>query len=398
MTRGERNATVAGRTDLLCRRCGHRNPSIDIWCGRCGANLDWHGEKVASSSAARATAPRQASPRRPSTPRPALHWTWPTSFAHAAALAKTNAGLLAHFVNARFYELRRAVEARREAARRSQTPSPVQRLQSISSATASRLREGSARWSPAAPAAARTVFCPNCGRSNSADTLYCPRCGKSMSTGLEALADLSRRKGSKTPAVLLAILGLLVLGSLAFAFAPPAVRGKVTSKTSAAPSAAHSTRPSAPAATPSTLVRAALPAVEKTSGLTYAAAGCSAGHSCLTGAREIEGQDAALVTFNAGADKSCAAYLIQTSGGWQVTRSVCAGTSQLSPVPGQPATVRVGSVCARTHASAALAGRQLACLANGARVNVDGAPVYADNFIWWHTNKGWIAQTFLRAP
>src|SRR5919109_2067293 len=147
MDRGERNATAVGRTDLVCRRCGRRNPSIDIWCGRCGANLDWHGEKVTSASGQRALAQRPAM-RESKTPRPALHWTWPTSFAAAAALAKTNAGLLAHFINARFYELRRAFELRREAARRSQSPSAVQRLQSLSSATAGHLREGSARWSP----------------------------------------------------------------------------------------------------------------------------------------------------------------------------------------------------------------------------------------------------------
>jgi hypothetical protein len=156
--------------------------------------------------------------------------------------------------------------------------------------------------------------------------------------------------------------------------------------------------PRAPAPTPSTLVRAALPEAEKTSGLTYSATGCSAGKSCLSGAREIQGQGAALVTFNAGADKSCAAYMIQTADTWQVSRSVCGATSQLSPLPGQAAKVRVASVCARARASAGLGGRQLACLGNGATVNVDGAPVYADNFVWWHTNKGWMAQTFLQAP
>ncbi|TME44818.1 MAG: zinc ribbon domain-containing protein [Chloroflexi bacterium] len=71
---------------------------------------------------------------------------------------------------------------------------------------------------------------------------------------------------------------------------------------------------------------------------------------------------------------------------------------QVSPLVGHDATVHVPGNCANVHASASLQGGVVACLYDGTTIHVDGGPVYADGFLWWHTSKGWMAHDFLVAP
>jgi hypothetical protein len=57
------------------------------------------------------------------------------------------------------------------------------------------------------------------------------------------------------------------------------------------------------------------------------------------------------------------------------------------------------SGCANVRSHPGLQSIILECLRNGAVVDVDSAPVYADNRIWWHLQGlGWMAHDFLVAP
>jgi hypothetical protein len=40
----------------------------------------------------------------------------------------------------------------------------------------------------------------------------------------------------------------------------------------------------------------------------------------------------------------------------------------------------------------------VACLNDSTTVHIDGGPTYADSRLWWHQNRGWMAQDFLAGP
>lgn len=143
----------------------------------------------------------------------------------------------------------------------------------------------------------------------------------------------------------------------------------------------------------------AIAAVQAKTGLRYSAK-CSSTAACLSIAGQTIGKDAAAFVFstaNSGG-RECAAYVYQKSGSWHAQDAACALPGQISPLVGHDATVHVPGNCANVRDAASLQGHVITCLNDGSTVRVDGGPIYADDFMWWHTNKGWMAHDFLVGP
>jgi hypothetical protein len=144
---------------------------------------------------------------------------------------------------------------------------------------------------------------------------------------------------------------------------------------------------------------AAIAAVEAKTGLKYSTR-CSTTSACLSIAGQTIGKDAAAIVFVTAKSggRQCVAYVYQKSGAWYLLDAACALPGQVSPLVGHDATVRVSGSCANLRDAASLEARVVTCLGDGATVHVNGGPVYADGFMWWQTDKGWMAHDFLVAP
>ena len=144
---------------------------------------------------------------------------------------------------------------------------------------------------------------------------------------------------------------------------------------------------------------AAIAAVQAKTGLKYSTA-CASTTACLSLTGQTIGKDAAAFIFTTAhsGGRECVAYVYQKSGAWHTQDAACALPGQLSPLVGHDATVHVPGNCANVRDVASLSGQVSACLYDGSAVHVDGGPVYADDFMWWHTTKGWMAHDFLVAP
>lgn len=144
---------------------------------------------------------------------------------------------------------------------------------------------------------------------------------------------------------------------------------------------------------------AAIAGVEAKTRLKYSTT-CASSAACLSIAGQMIGKNAAAIVFATAhpAGRECVAYVYQASGGWHLQDAVCALPGQVSPLVGRDATVHVAGRCAKVRDAASLAAHVVTCLSDGKTVHVDGGPIYADKFIWWHTDKGWMAHDFLVAP
>jgi hypothetical protein len=144
---------------------------------------------------------------------------------------------------------------------------------------------------------------------------------------------------------------------------------------------------------------AAIAAVEAKTRLKYSTR-CPTTSACLSITGQTMGKDAAAIVFATALSggRQCVAYVYQKSGAWHLHDAACALPGQVSPLLGHDATVHVPGSCANVRNGASLEARVVTCLADGATVHVNGGPVYADDFMWWQTDKGWMAHDFLVAP
>jgi len=144
---------------------------------------------------------------------------------------------------------------------------------------------------------------------------------------------------------------------------------------------------------------AAIAALAAKTGLKYSSQ-CPGTAACLSIAGQTIGKDAAAIVFVTAhsGGRQCVAYVYQKGGGWHLQDAACALPGQVSPLVGHDATVHVAGNCANARGGASLQAGVVSCLKDGTTVHVDGGPVYVDDFIWWHTSKGWMAHDFLVAP
>ena len=194
--------------------------------------------------------------------------------------------------------------------------------------------------------------------------------------------------------VVATILALLLIVPLAYVLLP-AGRAALDRQSTAGQ------LPSTNAAIGDTPRAAAIPGVEAKTHLTYNSTGqCATDAPCLTVASETVGKDAAAVVFStaAVAGRQCVGYVYRNGDGWHFLSAVCGLPEQLSPLVGHDATVRIAGNCANVREGPSLKAHVVACLNDGTTVHIDGGPTYADSRLWWHQNRGWMAQDFLAGP
>jgi hypothetical protein len=146
---------------------------------------------------------------------------------------------------------------------------------------------------------------------------------------------------------------------------------------------------------------AAIPGAEAKTHLKYNSTGkCEANTPCLAVVSETMGKDAAAVVFStaSSAARQCVAYVYRNGGGWHFLSAVCGLPEQLSPLVDHDATVRIAGNCANVREGPSLKAHVVVCLNDGTTVHIDGGPTYADSRLWWHQNRGWMAQDFLTGP
>jgi len=371
-------------TPVRCPSCRHPNLAIDIWCERCGRPLDWKREDAAAAPTAHEAPVIQARPQ----PAPA-----------AAPVP---------------------------AAPKAPPPTPL----------------AAVRDTVADQRSASKVYCWSCGTGNAAADRFCGRCGAAL-TGRPGATSAKRQGRKKTPMSLPKLtLPALALPKLTLPrFRSPSARALRTprvalpsigaprlSRTSwvaaaivlllllvpvviilnpakggaaARQTAVTSPRPSASAGkglaagSPQAVAAAG---VQAKTGLAYSAS-CAGKPACLSLTGQTVGQSAAAVDFSTttSGGRECVGYVVQQSGTWKLLSATCALPGQVSPMVGRNATVHIPGNCARVRTSPSLSSGVAGCLYDGTTVSVSGGPVYADNLMWWQTNKGWMAHDFLFA-
>jgi hypothetical protein len=198
----------------------------------------------------------------------------------------------------------------------------------------------------------------------------------------------------RTVWVVAVVLAVLLIVPLAYILLPSGrpVAGRQPAATHLPATNAGQVKRGSPQAT-------AIAAVEAKTGVKYSTR-CPTTSACLSIAGQTIGTDAAAIVFVTAKSggRQCVAYVYQKNGAWHLQDAGCALPGQLSPLLGHDATVHVPGSCANVRNGASLEARVVACLADGATVHVNGGPVYADDFMWWQTDKGWMAHDFLVAP
>jgi hypothetical protein len=187
-------------------------------------------------------------------------------------------------------------------------------------------------------------------------------------------------------------------GRSAKAATPSATPAQASAPASAHPSASPSPQLSA-------VVQLAAAEASKRTGIAYVDGGCGSGQSCLSGARETDGQDAAYVEFSArgyGGASVCYVYLGSTASGWNVGDVACGGSAGFAPVQDATLTVHAAGTCGRLRRTPSTDGAVIRCLANGSTVTVTAPPIYGDGVIWWPVNatgaNGVLAEALLIDP
>lgn len=121
------------------------------------------------------------------------------------------------------------------------------------------------------------------------------------------------------------------------------------------------------------------------------------------------GQGAAYYLGSAGSNSdilSCAFYLVGGAGGWRPLGARCTGFATAFPAVGAIArvTLRMGEQgCVNVHDSPGISARVVACLNDGAQVQIDDGPIYIASKdppsaldVWWHiAGRGWIVDQYL---
>jgi Double zinc ribbon len=382
-------------TPVRCPSCRHPNLAIDIWCERCGRPLDWKKDDASAAATANEAPVIQARPHTP--PAPA------------------------------------AVPAPPRATPKAPPPTPL----------------GAVRESAAEQRSASKVYCWSCGTGNAPGDRFCGRCGAAL-TGRPGVPASKRKVAKKErmqlPKLALPSLALPHLAVPKFAVpkftvpkrSAPAIRlpraalpsigaprlsrttgvaaaivlllllvpvviilNQAKGGTVARQTPVSSPRASAPASkglTPGSPQAVAAAGVQAKTGLAYSAS-CAGKPACLSISGQTVGQAAAAVDFSTAASggRECVGYVVQQSGAWKLLNATCALPGQVSPMVGRNATVHVPGNCARVRTTPSLSGGVAGCLYDGTTVSVSGGPVYADNLMWWQTNKGWMAHDFLFA-
>src|SRR5579864_267393 len=373
-------------TPVRCPSCRHQNLAIDIWCERCGRPLDWKKDEAAGAATRHEAPVIQARPQPPLAPDPV------------------------------------------PAPTKAPPPTPL----------------GAVRETVAEQRSASKVYCWSCGTGNAAGDRFCGRCGAAL-TGRPG-ATAAKRKATKNAPISLPKLTLpaLALPKLTFpAFRPPrmgaaalrmpraalpsigALRLSRTTWVAAAivlllllvsvvvvlfkrrsaagvrQTAATSPRASVPATkglTPGSPQAVAAAGVQAKTGVAYSAS-CAGKPACLSITGQTIGQAAAAVDFSTATSggRECVGYVVQQSGAWKLLNATCALPGHVAPMVGRNATVHIPGNCARVRTIPSLSGGVAGCLYDGTTVSVSGGPVYADNLMWWQTNKGWMAHDFLFA-
>jgi len=346
-------------TPVRCPSCRHPNLAIDIWCERCGTPLDWKPIQTRAVTPRRApviSAPKSqpmATPREVTGPQ----YCWSCG-------APNRAG--DYFCGSCGRELG--------------VPSPA------AGSPRNRRRRQGFRWRFPELALPATAL----------PQLRMPR-WQAPQWRLPAVS-MPRLQAPRVPptvavaGLVLAVLVLVPLVHLVSGAGRPAAAQR--------PPAAHLPTTNGTQAKAGSPQAIAIAAVQGKTGLKYSNA-CSGTAACLSITAQTVGQAAEAIVFSTARSggRQCVSYLVQKNGAWQLLGTVlCALPNQVSPLVGHDATVHVPGNCANVHASASLQGGVVACLYDGTTIHVDGGPVYADGFLWWHTSKGWMAHDFLVAP
>lgn len=354
----DRRRQGGNRTTIRCRRCGQRNLGIDIWCSRCGSNLDFEGEVQPEPSGAesrRLRAHRSGNGSR-ATARPAASLLSSLAAGGRETADRVRSALQAERARraaaAQAREQRGAAEA---AARQQRGAAPTQAPDRGAAEVLRRMSPGGVRL----PSVRLTDLRP-------------------PALNLPAIPGTAR--------AVVAIIAVLVLATLAIVLTIP--RGGA---------ATVGGKGSLAVSLPNSAIPAAISPAESKSGLAFAGAGgCSSSRGCLRVTQQFDGLNAAVVLFSAGSSRTCATYLYKDSAGWHPINALCAA-GPVTPMVGQSDTVRIASGCAHARDSASLAGGVVGCLNNGASVAIDGGPNYANGKLWWHLQKvGWMVQDYLQ--
>jgi hypothetical protein len=375
---------AGSRTLIRCRGCGQRNLGIDIWCARCGRNLEWEGEPLRNRA-------------RRGHSGPDLGRSLARSVGAAGSLAgagprrvREGAATVAGAVSRSLRHATAAIQARRA---RAQTRAIATAERKRHEATAVRHDEPAApQLIDPLPAEPATIQPPEPPPA----TLQPPEPPPAVAPAQQprpAAAGRTRKRGVQalagTARAVIAIVAVILIATLAAILTAPGTRSPMSARS-------PSTTPRLPLTAGSALA-AAIPVVEASSGLRYTPGACPAGKTCLQSGQELTGANASVVQFSAGSGRTCAAYLSHETGTWRALSAVCAPTAQLAPLVGHPATVHIAGNCANARDVASLKGGIVACLKGGSPVAVDAGPSAGSGLLWWHLKGiGWMAQEFLQ--
>jgi sugar lactone lactonase YvrE len=111
-----------------------------------------------------------------------------------------------------------------------------------------------------------------------------------------------------------------------------------------------------------------------------------------------EGDHAALFAYSINPNRcgyALLVYVVEDSGTWRKYDSF--GTQNVGPPsPGATEVLKFRTGCLNVHQSPSLGSKVVSCLPSGTQIEIDGLPVYADGYVWWHlVSRGWAAHPFL---
>lgn len=136
---------------------------------------------------------------------------------------------------------------------------------------------------------------------------------------------------------------------------------------------------------------------------------CPLNAACVWLTSSHEGQGAAYYLGAAGSNddlQNCAFYVVGVTGAWRTLESRCTGMAAQFPVVGAVARVTLGmgeQGCVNVHDAPGISSRVVACLSDGALVQIDNGPNYISSpsspsalDVWWHiAGKGWMVDQYL---
>lgn len=171
---------------IVCKGCGERQGDDAVFCGRCGAFLEWEGERVTRD----AHAPQGAREPRGREPTPAGAETLPASEPASGPDSAPTSGLDSVPLSGSEPVPAPEPGPQWSDARESMppdAPTTPEHTSSEEAATVAARQPGQARARPRSPAPRRverlpsgTRICGGCGAGNSPSRRFCERCGHSL--------------------------------------------------------------------------------------------------------------------------------------------------------------------------------------------------------------------------